>query len=145
MSTPATPAGMTRATYLSGRNAPSRIVSSLRVARIPRTSHVSFTVTPFVPRVRYPWTIFGAAGSLVSIEWTPRRVQTGVRLPNALCPVSLQPPSTRSAFVVERRPAMSFPCSACPAANTSPAAASFRIHSQDLSPLRQRSAAVPTQ
>ena len=120
-------------------------MSSLFVARMPSTSHVSFTVTPFVPFGRNTCTIFGAAGSLVSIAWSPRRVQTGVRLPKAFFPVMRQPPSTRSAFEVDRRPGMSLPCSAWPAAKTSPAAASLRTHSQDLSPLRQRSAASPTQ
>ena len=41
ISTPAAPAGTTRAMYLSGTNAPSSTVSSLRVARMPSTSHVS--------------------------------------------------------------------------------------------------------
>src|ERR1700692_1591565 len=36
MSTPATPAGTTRETYLSGTNAPSRSVSALRAARQER-------------------------------------------------------------------------------------------------------------
>jgi hypothetical protein len=40
---------------------------------------------------------------------------------------------------------VSLPLSAWPAANTSPAAASCSIHSVDLSPLRQTSAATPTQ
>ena len=44
MSAPATPAGITRAMYLSGTNAPSSTVSSLRVARMPITSHVSLIV-----------------------------------------------------------------------------------------------------
>ena len=48
-------------------NAPSRIVSSLRVARMPITSQVSLIVTPLVERSRKPWTIFGFAGSLASI------------------------------------------------------------------------------
>ena len=71
MSTPATPAGTTRATYLSGTNAPSSTVSSLRVARIPSTSQVSLIVTPFVPRGMNACTIFGAAGSLVSMRVHP--------------------------------------------------------------------------
>ena len=40
-SAPASPAGTTRAMYWSGTNAPSRIVSSLRVARMPSVSQVS--------------------------------------------------------------------------------------------------------
>src|SRR5712692_3719855 len=39
-SAPAQPTGTTRGMYLSGTKAPSRMVSSERVARIPRTSHV---------------------------------------------------------------------------------------------------------
>ncbi len=37
----AVPAGTTRATCRSGMKAPSSTVSSLRVARMPRVSHVS--------------------------------------------------------------------------------------------------------
>ena len=75
--------------YLSGTNAPSSTVSSLRVARIPSTSHVSLIVKPLPSRGRKPWTIFGAFGSLVSMPCRPRRVHTGVRLPNAFLPVNV--------------------------------------------------------
>ena len=75
----------------------------------------------------------------------PRRVQTGVRLPNAFRPVNLYPPGTFSAFVAEKTIEVSLPGSACPAAKTSPLPASSRMKPTDLSPARQLSAAVPTQ
>ena len=75
--------------YLSGTKAPSSTVSSLRVARMPMTSHVSLIVTPGALRGRKPWMTFGFFGSLVSSPWMPSRVQTGVRLPNDLRPVNL--------------------------------------------------------
>jgi hypothetical protein len=62
-------------------------VSSLRVARMPITSHVSFVDMPFVERSTNPWMILGFAGLLVSIPWRPSRVHTGVKLPNDLRPV----------------------------------------------------------
>ena len=74
--------------YWSGTNAPSSIVSSLRVARIPIMSHVSLIVNPPLSRGRNAWTTFGFAGSLVSMPWRPSRVQTGVRLPKDLRPVN---------------------------------------------------------
>ena len=43
-----------------------------------------------------PWTIFGAAGSEVSMAWNPPSVHTGVRLPKILCPLIDQPPSVRA-------------------------------------------------
>lgn len=86
-SMPAGPAGSTRAIRRSGTNAPSRTVSSLRVARMPSTSQVSSIREPGVSRGMKAWMTFGAAGSLVSIPWMPRWVQTGVRLPNDLRPV----------------------------------------------------------
>ena len=88
-SAPASPAGTTRTMCESGTNAPSSTVSSLRVARMPMTSQVSLIVTPGVLRARKPCTTFGLAGSLVSSPWRPRRVHTGVRLPNDFRPVNL--------------------------------------------------------
>ena len=85
-STPAAPAGTRRLMYRSGTNAPSSTVSSLRVARMPSTSQVSTTVKPSPSRGRNPCTIIGCAGSLVSMPWMPRSVQTGVRLPKCLRP-----------------------------------------------------------
>ena len=35
------------------------------------------------------WTIFGFSGSVVSMAWIPRRVQTGLSEPNILWPVNL--------------------------------------------------------
>ena len=92
-----------------------------------------------------PWTILGFDGSLESIPWRPRRIHTGVRLPKDFRPVNVYPPSTRSALVVDENSDVSLPLSAWPAANTWPSAASWSIHSTDLSPLRHTSAAVPTQ
>ena len=91
------------------------------------------------------WTTLGAAGSLVSMAWIPRKVQTGVRLPKDLRPVNLYPPSTFSALVVESNTGMSLPLSACPAAKIAPSTAAFNIHSVDMSPLRHTSAARPVQ
>src|SRR6266498_1183632 len=117
--------------YRSGTNAPSSTVSSLRVARIPSTSQVSVIVTPLAPRGIKAWTILGAAGLLVSMPCKPRRVHAGVKLPKAFRPVNRYPPSTRSALVVDKSAGRSFPVSAWPAANTSPATTSFRSHSSE--------------
>ena len=70
-SAPANPAGTTRAMYRSGTKAPWSTVSWLAVARIPRTSHVCLIEYPSLARGMKAWTIFGAAGSLVSIRAGP--------------------------------------------------------------------------
>src|SRR5215831_12702134 len=62
-SAPASPDGTTRAMYLSGTNAPSRIVSSERVACMPRTSQVGRMRKPSLSRGRNACTIFGFACS----------------------------------------------------------------------------------
>ena len=129
----------------SGTKAPSSTVSSLRVARMPITSHVSLIVTPGVLRGRKPWITFGCCGSLVSRPCSPSRVHTGVRLPKALRPVNLYPPGTFSALVADITIEVSLPGSAWPAAKISPLPASSRMNPTDLSPMRQLSAAVPTQ
>ena len=67
---------------------------------------------PSVFRGMKAWTIFGAAGSLVSMPWRPRNVHIGLRLPKCLWPVKRYPPLTRSALVVDRSTGMSFPFSA---------------------------------
>ncbi len=82
------------------------------------------------------WTIFGFAGSVVSIPWIPRRVQTGVSEPNILCPVNVYPPSTGSARVTAINTGKSLPASPWPAAKTSPATASSSIQVSEWSPAR---------
>src|SRR5215468_6500421 len=53
--------------YLSGTKAPSRIVSSQAVARIPSVSHVCLISTLGVPLGKKACTILGAPGSDVSM------------------------------------------------------------------------------
>ena len=89
-------------------------------------------------RGRKPWTIFGFAGSEVSMAWNPASVHTGDRLPKILWPVISQPPATFSAFDDDSSSGMSLPASPWIAANTSPSAAFSRIHRHDVSPARQQ-------
>ena len=79
------------------------------------------------------------------MAWNPPRVHTGVRLPKILCPLIDQPPSTRSADVVERSNGRSLPTSPCRAHSTSPAAARSSTNRHESSPARSRSAATPVQ
>ena len=81
--------------YLSGTNAPSSTVSSLRVARMPRTSHVSLIVKLPVPRGRKACTTLGAdriAGiEPVEAEPGPDRRQAAERLPAGECVAAVHP------------------------------------------------------
>ena len=142
---PAKPVGHTTGHSSSGQNASSSTVSWLCVARMPSVSHVSTICSPGVSRGRNPCTIWGLSGSELSMAWKPPYVQTGVRLPKILWPLSFQPPSTRSAVVVDSSRGMSLPGSPWMAAKISPSAAFSRMKRHESSPIFSRSAATPVQ
>ena len=79
------------------------------------------------------------------MAWKPPKSQTGVRLPKILWPLSSQPPSTRSAAVVDSSSGMSLPGSPWIAAKILPSAARSRMNRHESSPILTRSAASPVQ
>ncbi len=79
------------------------------------------------------------------MAWNPPSVQTGDRLPKILCPLIIQPPSTRSAVELDNSSGRSLPASPWRAHSTSPAAARSSTKRHESSPARRRSAATPVQ